>query len=157
LSVAELQTRQLPRLGSDEVADLPGQGRRVLLLYKDGCPTCRVALPLLEQIYRRGEGIIDIVAVSQDSLEETEDFVRDNKITMPVYLDNPGWPLSTELGLASVPVLLQLDGESLGSAIEGFSREAYRREMELMVSAAGLEWDCAYLFDTPELSDFKPG
>jgi len=45
----------------------------------------------------------------------------------------------------------------VGSAIEGFSREEYRREMELMVSAAGLEWDCAYLFDTPELPDFKPG
>jgi len=155
--VVELKTRQLPRLGSDELADLPGQGRRVLLLYKAGCPTCRIALPLLEQLYRRGEGIIDIVAVSQDSLEETEDFVRDNKITMPVYLDNPGWPLSTELGLASVPVLLQLDGELLGSTIEGFSREEYRRAMELMVSAAGLEWDCAYLFDNPELPDFKPG
>lgn len=144
-------------MGSEGSDDLVGSDRRLLVVFKGSCPTCQLVLPLLEELYRRGEGRLDVVAVSQDSEVDTGAFVDKYGLTMPVYLDYPSWKLSASLGASSVPMLIDLRKGRFDSVIEGFDKAELGRLAKSLVEEQDLPWEPTSLFLDERLPDHKPG
>jgi peroxiredoxin len=81
-------------------------GPVVLAFFKVTCPVCQYAMPFVERIHRGHQSRAQVVAVSQHPLKETQMFVREYGITMPVLLDDPDtYPASNAYGLTNVPTV----------------------------------------------------
>jgi peroxiredoxin len=103
-------------------------GPVVLAFFKVSCPVCQYAMPFLERIHRAHQGKAQIVAVSQHPREETQLFVREYAITMPVLLDDPGhYPASNAYRLTNVPTVFLI---APGGAIEVSSVGWDRKDIE---------------------------
>lgn len=99
-------------------------GPVVLAFFKVTCPVCQYTMPFLERIHRAHHGKAQIVAVSQHPKKETQLFLREYKVTMPVLLDDPEhYPASNAYRLTNVPTVFLI---APGGEIE--------------VSSVG--WDC---------------
>jgi len=81
-------------------------GPLVLAFFKISCPVCQFTLPYLERIYQAHRGKVNIVAVSQNTRNDTAFFTREFGITFPVLLDDTSsYPVSNAYGLTHVPTL----------------------------------------------------
>ena len=129
----------------------------MLVVYKASCPTCQLVVPILETLYRRSEGQLEVVAVSQDEEMQTSEFVHARNLTMPVLMDHPGYKLSSSLGLTAVPMMVLLDGREIVSAQEGFDREDLRAAINGLARGKRMSWDPSSLMDDESLPAFKPG
>lgn len=82
------------------------QGPVVLAFFKVTCPVCQYAMPFIERIYRAHHGKAQVIAVSQHPKKETQQFLREYGITMPVLLDDPDtYPASNAYRLTNVPTI----------------------------------------------------
>jgi peroxiredoxin len=82
------------------------RGSVVLVFFKVTCPVCQYTMPFLERIHRAHQGKAQIVAVSQNPRKETQMFLREYGITMPVLLDDPQhYPASNAYRLTNVPTV----------------------------------------------------
>jgi peroxiredoxin len=103
-------------------------GPVVLAFFKATCPVCQYAMPFLERIYRAHHGRAQIVAVSQHPRKETQQFLREYGITMPVLLDDPEhYPASNAYRLTNVPTVFLI---APGGKIEVSSVGWDRTDME---------------------------
>jgi peroxiredoxin len=100
-------------------------GPVVLAFFKVSCPVCQYAMPFLERIHRAHHGKAQIVAVSQHPKKETQLFLREYKITMPVLLDDPEYyPASNAFRLTNVPtVFLIVPGGKIEVSSVGWDRK----------------------------------
>jgi peroxiredoxin len=100
-------------------------GPVVLAFFKVSCPVCQYAMPFLERIYRAHQGKAQIVAVSQHPKKETQLFLRECGISMPVLLDDPEhYPASNAYHLTNVPtVFLIAPGGEIEVASVGWDRK----------------------------------
>lgn len=100
-------------------------GPVVLAFFKVTCPVCQYAMPFLERIHRAHQGKAQIVAVSQHPKKETQLFLREYKITMPVLLDDPEhYPASNAYRLTNVPtVFLIAPGGEIEVSSVGWDRK----------------------------------
>src|SRR5437868_3049963 len=86
------------------------KGPVVLAFFKVTCPVCQYAMPFVERMYRALKGKAQIVAVSQHPKKETDLFLREYAITMPVLLDDPGhYPASNAYHLTNVPTIFLIE------------------------------------------------
>ncbi len=101
-------------------------GPVVLAFFKVTCPVCQYAMPFVERLYRAYKG--RVVAVSQHPLKETQMFLKEYGITMPVLLDDPEhYPASNAYRLTNVPTIFCVVP---GGQIEISSVGWNRRELE---------------------------
>jgi peroxiredoxin len=77
----------------------------VLAFFKVGCPTCQYAFPFLERISRAyAKDKLAVIGVSQDSRENTLEFMKKFGVTFPVLLDDTQkYPASNAYRLTNVP------------------------------------------------------
>src|SRR5205085_2305682 len=77
----------------------------LLAFFKVGCPTCQYAFPYLERISKAySKDKLSVVGISQDTRENTLEFMNKFGITFPVLLDDTKkYPASNAYGLNHVP------------------------------------------------------
>jgi peroxiredoxin len=120
-----------------ELMDLDGRVRRpltpepgaagplLLVFFKDDCPTSLYTLPFVQRIHRaiaaRGARIF---GVSQDDPEPARKLARAIGIEFPVLLDGPGFAVSKEYGLTTVPTCFVVGREGeVRRTLAGFRRK----------------------------------
>ena len=100
----------------------------MLAFFKVTCPVCQYAMPFVERLYRAHKGKARIVAVSQHPKKETQLFLREYGITMPVLLDDPEhYPASNAYRLTNVPTIFLI---APGGEIEISSVGWNRKDLE---------------------------
>ena len=77
------------------------RGKKVILnFWASWCPPCRVEMPYMENYYEENKDAenVEIIAVNMtkterggdDKIERVEEFVKDNKLSFPILLDETG-------------------------------------------------------------------
>jgi peroxiredoxin len=137
------------------------RGPVVAAFFKVNCPTCQLAFPYLDRIFKAygKNGKFTFVGISQNEADFTEMFNKKFGVTFPVALDveENGYPASKAYGLTNVPSIFLI---SPGSEIElssvGWSKaevEEINREL-----AAASNMSPAEIFRAGEdVPEFKPG
>jgi len=101
------------------------RGPVVAAFFKISCPVCQFTFPFLERLYQRygGDGVT-LLGVSQDDARSTKEFMSEYGVTIPMVLDEKGYPVSNAYGLTSVPTifLIEPDGAVRVSST-GFDRK----------------------------------
>jgi peroxiredoxin len=119
-----------------ELRDLTANGPVLLVFYKITCPVCQMTLPFLERIHTAGR--LSIVALSQNDADDTREFNRRYRISIPTLLDSEdaGFPASNAYGISSVPTmfLVERDG-TVAQVIEGWQKA----EIERLGTLAGMQ------------------
>jgi peroxiredoxin len=100
------------------------RGPVLLVFFKISCPVCQFTLPYLERIFRAGERRVNVVAVSQNTRQDTAFFLREYGISFPVLLDDPmSYPVSNAYGIDHVPSLFLISpGGEIELDVVGWSR-----------------------------------
>jgi peroxiredoxin len=133
-------------------------GPVVLAFFKVTCPVCQYAMPFVERLYRGYKDKAQVVAVSQHPKKETQQFLKEYGITMPVLLDDPEhYPASNAYRLTNVPtIFLVAPGGKIEVSSVGWNRadlEDINRRLAEEISRPA-----APLFDRGEtIIDAKPG
>ncbi len=100
------------------------RGPVLAVFFKVSCPTCQYTFPFIERLHKlAGNGSVQILGISQDSREETEEFCKEYGISFPVLLDENDYAASNDYGLHFVPTLFLIgnDGE-IQLMSEGFCK-----------------------------------
>lgn len=122
--------------GSDappiEGADLTG--RRSVFFYKVTCPTCQLAAPVAERLYRTDPAAF--VAVGQDPPDRLDEFAEELGTTFPTIADAPPYPVSESWGVRTVPTLFVVDDGRVADVVESWDREGWNRASERLVGEA---------------------
>ena len=129
-ALKDVQGRQksLPELTSSKPA--------LIAFFKISCPVCQYTFPFLERLARSNN--IEIVGISQDDLESTEEFRNELGVTFITLLDEKrkGYPASNAFGITHVPSLFLVEpGGGISLAGEGFAR----RDLEAVGAIAGVK------------------
>src|SRR2546425_5369903 len=61
---------------------------RLLVFFETDCPTCRLAIPYLNKLFRELQDASDILGISQDGEHPTRELVEQAPIEFPVALDD---------------------------------------------------------------------
>jgi peroxiredoxin len=83
------------------------KGPVVLAFLKTNCPVCRYAFPFLERLHAgyREQGL-SVVAVSQNSAQDTTRFRKEYAVSFPAVLDNPAdYRVSNAYGIRNTPTV----------------------------------------------------
>jgi peroxiredoxin len=133
-------------------------GPVVLAFFKVTCPVCQYAMPFLERIHRAHQGKVQIVAVSQHPKKETQMFLREYGITMPVLLDDPEhYPASNAYHLTNVPtVFLIAPGGKIEVASVGWDRKDMEKINRRVAEEVSLPVP-ALFHRGEDIIDSKPG
>lgn len=118
-------------------AAAPPAGETLYGFFKTTCPTCELAWPFFDRIGRiaRG-GRLSVVAVSQDTPDETAAFNRRLGVELPTLFDAAPWPGSAALGLDSVPTFVRVGADgTVRGALVGFQKQTMQ---DLAAEAATL-------------------
>ena len=118
-------------------------GRNTLLCFvKEDCPTCRISMPLIQQLGEAFKDRLDLWAVGQDALGNAV-LVDDYGFTSPM-LDDSELKASFDYGIETVPTVILADpkGGELRRFV-GFGRDDWR---DLVHALADLT-----LLDPPEV------
>lgn len=133
----------------------------LITIFKVHCPVCQLTLPYIQRLHnwlvaaraQNGEES-PILAVCQDSRQETLEFIEQYGLTMPVLVDD-NLDVTLAYDLTNVPSLFLVNADyTIESTIVGFDKSA-------LTSAAGrLAGDSFSLFTSEEdttLPAFRPG
>ena len=133
-------------------------GPVALAFFKVTCPVCQYAMPFLERIHRAHRGKAQIIAVSQHSRKETQLFLREYSITMPVLLDDPEhYPVSNAYRLTNVPtVFLIAPGGEIEVSSVGWDRKDIETINRRLAEEASLPVP-ALFHRGEDIVDSKPG
>lgn len=134
----------------------PDSGTSVLLFYKYSCPTCQLAVPYLQKIYDAYGDAFRIFAVAQDGPENTENFRKEYKITIPTFLDTNPYAVSHQYELRTVPTVFILNPEyKILYAGEGFIKQDLLNLADILAEKSGREQ--IDLFENDPVPEMKPG
>lgn len=136
------------------------RGPVVLAFFKVSCPTCQLAFPFLERIYKayHASGRFTFAGVSQDNARDTQAFNRQFGVTFPVLLDDPGrYKASNAYGLTNVPsvFLISAAGE-IELSIVGWSKPETEELGRRLASVSGLAV-ARIIAPSESVTEFKPG
>lgn len=123
------------------VRDALQHGPVVLAFFKVSCPVCQYAMPFVERIYQAHKGRAQVVAISQHPKKETQMFLREYGITMPVLLEDPDrYVVSNAYGLTNVPTvfLISPNGKIVISSI-GWSKKDLEAINRYLSKAASVQ------------------
>jgi len=105
----------------------------LVTLFKIGCPVCQMALPYLERLAKSDN--IELIAISQDDAEGTEEFRAAYGVTFSTLLDDQrSYPVSNAFGITHVPSMFLIEpGGQIALSVSGFSK----KDLEAVASLAG--------------------
>ena len=83
-------------------------GYKLLVFYKNTCPTCQFALPVYDRLAQSAPGVF-CAAISQDTPEEARTFAKDFGMTMQHLVDAKPYAVSRLYGILNVPSLFLVD------------------------------------------------
>lgn len=135
------------------------QGPVVAAFYKVSCPVCQMAFPYVERLFQAygRSGKLTVVGVSQDGAADTKAFNSEFGVTLPVLLDEKGYPVSSAYKLTNVPTifLISPDGEIESTTVSWSKAEMEELNQKL---AAITGTAPSQLFRAGEkVPDFRPG
>lgn len=103
----------LKNLAGKEVTLGEYKGKKVMLnFWATWCPPCKKEMPDMEKFYKDHGQKIEILAVNLDPQNDVQAFVKENRITFPVLLDQNGETQQT-YSIISVPTTFIIDEEGL--------------------------------------------
>jgi len=106
----------------------------LLTLYKISCPVCQLTLPYLERLAHTDN--LELITISQDDAEATQEFRKAYGLTLTTLLDDGhrGYAVSNAFGITHVPSMFLVEpGGRISMAVAGFSK----RDMEAVANLAG--------------------
>jgi len=111
------------------VSDALKKGPVLLAFFKISCPVCQYAFPFFERVYQANRGgNVTVLGVSQDSANNTRQFVKEYGVTFPVAIDDDAnqYAVSNAYGLTNVPTafLIAPNGEIEVSSVGWSKRDA---------------------------------
>lgn len=147
----------LPRLGNGMERFYADDGRLSLpAFYKFSCPTCQLAIPYIQKMYEAYGSDIRFFAIAQDDREETEEFVREYGLTMPVLLDEPPYAVSRQYQIVSVPSIFLINPDHLiRYSGDGFVKQELMNLADVLAEKSGKPQ--IELFGSEAVPEFKPG
>ena len=110
------------------------KGPVVAAFFKVSCPTCQFTAPFLERLHETyGGDKFTLWGISQDNPEDTREFNKELDVDFPMLIEAPGYALSNQYGLTSVPsiFLISPDGKIAETSV-GFSKA----DLEQIAAAA---------------------
>jgi len=143
---------------STTLANQLKKGPVLAAFFKVSCPTCQFTFPFIERLYEQyGSKGFSFLAISQDDVRDTREFIDEFGIKFPVLIDDAGYPASNQYGITNVPTLFLIgpDGKIQVSAV-GFSKP----DLEDIAGAAAQSTGAprVSLFKVGEVvPDYKPG
>jgi hypothetical protein len=105
------------------LAEAWAQGPALIAVGHSECETTRFALPFVDRIHQRAPETSMVVAVLQDSAADAQALVDELALELPVRLEDDPFPLSSRLGLGTVPTLFVVNRQGRIEAVS----EAFRR------------------------------
>ena len=106
-------------------SDLVSRSPAFLAVVKGDCPTCLYALPYFERLYQLHGGQVPVILLVQESVATAGKMVGENRLEIPVLLDEEPHSIGEELQVSFVPaVLLVSRGGEIELSFESFEREA---------------------------------
>ena len=136
--------------GNFNLREALSRGPVLAVFFKISCPVCQFTLPYVERLYQAYAGKdVTIIGVSQNNKNDTAQFMREYKLTLPVLLDDTSsYPVSNAYGLTNVPTLfwIERDGE-IGLSSVGWIR-ADMEQINRSIAEAG---------PSPQATMFSPG
>lgn len=93
----------------------------LLLFFKRSCGTCELSMPVLQHL-RSYAPRIPLLAVSQDSVDETAEFFATYEIAMDVVYDHSGFEASRAFDVDGVPTLVLVEDGVVTWTSVGWSR-----------------------------------
>ena len=96
------------------LAKLLEKGPVVAAFFKISCPVCQFTFPYLQRLAERYSGdSATVIAISQDDVRGTTEFIREYGVKFMTLLDDAGYPVSNAYGLSMVPTifLIEPDGK----------------------------------------------
>lgn len=68
------------------------------------CPPCLKELPLIEKVHQnlKGDNEVQLLTITDDDKQKATDFIKENKYTFPVLIDEGG-SVSRSFGIDSIP------------------------------------------------------
>jgi peroxiredoxin len=141
-------------------SDVLKRGPAVLAFFKISCPVCQYAFPYIERMWQvHKPEPVTFLGVSQDSLSDTQSFIKQYRLTFPVVLDeSPRYVASNEYKLTNVPTiyLVDRDGEIRVSSV-GWARKDME-ELNLKLSMMDPAQQQFPIFKPgEEVAEFKAG
>ncbi len=105
------------------------KGPVLLAFFKVSCPVCQYALPFFERVFQANrDNKVTVLGVSQDNAKNTQAFLREFGVTLPVALDDSSnsYRVSSAYGLTNVPsvFLVAPSGEIEVSSVGWSKRDA---------------------------------
>jgi peroxiredoxin len=142
------------------LSDLLKRGPAVLAFFKISCPVCQYAFPFVERMWQvHKTEPVSFLGISQDSLSDTQSFIKQYGITFQVALDkSPAYIASNAYKLTNVPTiyLVDRDGDIQVSSV-GWSRKDME-EMNLKLSMVNPAQEQLRVFKPgEEVAEFKAG
>ena len=115
-------------------------GPVLLVFFKHDCPTCQLAMPFLERIYRRCRGkSLAFLAVIEDGKLEAAAFAKEYAVMMPMVLDEAPYKASADCGLTNVPTVFLVDaGRRILLSQVGFHKKTYQEFADRAADLAGV-------------------
>lgn len=97
------------------LSDVLKRGPAVLSFFKVSCPVCQYAFPYLERMFQvHKTEPASFIGISQDSLADTQKFVKQYGVTFPVALDDPSrYIVSNAYKLTNVPTVYLVDRDGI--------------------------------------------
>lgn len=97
----------------------------LLAFFKDTCPVCALAFPVVGELARRYGDAVPVIAVAQDPPERAERWLGEYGMAGAYLDDSGGYPLSDAFEVGTVPSLFLLDGGTVEEVSEGWDRDRY--------------------------------
>ena len=150
----------LPLLGGGffELSAQLARSPVLLAFYKASCPTCQLALPIIERLHTGFPAdALHVVGVSQDSEPESADFARRIGFSFPIALDAPRYVASNAYGLTNVPSIFLVAPEgTILDSIVGWSR-AEMEQLNQRLATRAKASPILLVHKGEIIADFKPG
>jgi peroxiredoxin len=130
-------------LGTDGIAHTLAEqhGRPVLAaFFKTTCPTCMLTFQYLEKMHRTyGPLGLTVWGVSQDPLDDSLAFAREQGVTFPILLDT-NWDISLTYGIETVPTTFLFDKEgTVAYAFLSFCKDDINETARLISEQIGAQ------------------
>lgn len=104
--------------------DLAIGGAVLLAFFKTGCPTCRLAFPVIGELERRYGDALPVVAVTQSPLAVTVPWLAEHGFAGPVLDDERSrFAVSSAYQIGSVPTLVLVQAGRVAATSEAWDRD----------------------------------
>lgn len=92
------------------------QGRTLLMFFAADCERCRHVLALVARWRTAG---VNVVGISQETIEDTADFLKESRFSIPVVIDDRPYQASRAFEIEQVPALALVDDDFIEWTSDG--------------------------------------